>query len=117
MSNQEMETLSNTLTALAELGGENLRVATVRVFLFIATKPMGTTAKMIAKELKLEQPAVNRALLRLSSRGSKISHSVGDPMGLVELHRDPDETRRHLAKLSLKGKRLYATLTRTNPTN
>lgn len=85
---------------------ENIRVATVLVFVEIARcEPQGTTVKALMDRLGLAQPAVNRAILRLSSRGSE-SHAVGDPLGIVSIFQDPEETRRHLVTLSAKGRTL-----------
>lgn len=84
----------------------NLRLSTVCVFLEIAyAHPHGITSKELCKRLKLAQPAVSRAVLRLSSTGSP-AHSVGAPLGWIQGQRDPHETRRMIYFLTPLGEGL-----------
>lgn len=98
---KDIRRCSELLRHLGELD-ENLRVSTARVLIEIAMNPKGVTARHLAEATQLQQPAVNRAVLRLGSRPSS-SHSVGENLGLITTVQDPEETRRHLYTLSEKG--------------
>ena len=80
-----------------------LPVGYASVFLLVATRP-GITVSELMSDLKLNQPAVVRALQRLG-HGSR-SPAVGKPLGLVITERDPEEGRRYICRLSPKGQRL-----------
>lgn len=90
---------------LRKFGGqeENMRVLTLRAFLYIAHHGEATVAD-IERDMEVVQSVAHRSIQRLYM-GSD-SAQVGVGLRLLERFPDPKETRRHIYRLSAKGRQI-----------
>lgn len=81
---------------------ENTRLMTLRVFLFIAQRKT-TAVTDLTRDMGLVHSVAHRNLQRLY-QGS-VSPQVGQGLELLERFEDPESPRRHLYRLSPKGRK------------
>lgn len=97
--------LESALAAFSVLNPTQFPIHHVEVFLFVARKGSCSYAE-IEEALNLSNSTVSRTVHALGD-----THRKGHPgQGLLELHRDPDEGRRYLVRLTARGKALVRQL-------
>jgi YD repeat-containing protein len=101
----DLRQLEGALAAFAVLSPTQFPVHHAQVFLHVATSG-GCTYEEIEEALNLSNSTVSRTVHALGD-----THRKGyDGHGLLETHKDPEEGRRYLVRLTAKGKALLRQL-------
>lgn len=95
--NRDLMAMDAVYKAIQEIG-ENIPPQRVQILLELARRP-NMTSKELCEAIGVAQASISR---NLDALGEEDRH--GNPgLGLVETERDPNETRRRIARLTPKG--------------
>ena len=95
----DVSRLEAVLRVFGALDPGKLPLHHIQVFLLVAREG-SCTYRFLEEELNLTNASVSRSVTGLSAHANHRQ----EPLGLLELYRDPEEGRRHRVRLTAKGK-------------